>query len=364
MLDCTPKFSYTQYMLSLSDASKDTKEILKWGGLILVGLITILMLVRVVLYIKELIFPTPPPRPTIAFGKLQPQIFPQSATDKNLTYSINTLSGNLPNLPDQTKIYRMQKIQPDLLALNKARDMVGRAGFLENAVPITDRIFEWSNNPNLLGIARKLRLNIVNYDFTITSAYMSDQAVLSGKNLPNQSQAVDISEMMLENMSLLPEDIDLSKTKTNLFFIKDNALTSATSLSNSQIIEVNFYQKDFNNLSIYYEKPNSSNISILVGGGESLGQVVGANYIYQSISDDSSTYPLKTVSQAYEELKMGKAYIASYLGSEPNISIKKVFLGYYMGAQSQDFLMPIIIFQGDDEFYAYVPAVTDEWIEK
>lgn len=364
MLDCTPKFSYTQYMFTLSETSKDTKQILKWGGLLIIGLIALAMLVRVVLYVKELIFPTPPPKPTVAFGKLQQQVFPLNTTDKELTYSINTLSGTLPSLPSQTKVYLIQKIRPDLLALNKASSMVKSAGFLENASPITDRIFEWSNNPNLLGIERRIRLNIVDYSFVITSAYLTNQTVLTGINLPNKTKAIDISEKMLEDMSLLPEDIDITKTKASLFSIKGNELVTATSLSNSQVIEVNFFQKDINKLSIYYEKPNSSNISILVGGGQSQGQVVGANYIYQSVSNESSTYPLKTTTQAFEELEQKKAYIASYFGSKDNVSIRKVFLGYYVGSQTQDFLMPIIIFQGDDGFYAYVPAVTDEWIDK
>lgn len=364
MLDCTPKFSYTQYMFTLSDASKDTKLILKWGALIIIALISLALLIRLILFVKELVFPTPPPKPTVAFGKLQPQVFPLSSTDKEFTYSINTLSGDLPTLPAQTKIYAMQKLQPDLLALNKATNMVKEVGFLENPSPITDRIFEWANNPNLLGIERRIRLNIVDYSFQITSGYLTNQTILTGINLPNKPKAIDISEDLLDKMTLLPEDIDLAKTKASLFAIKGNQLVSATSLSTSQIIEVNFYQKDVDKLSIYYEKPNSSNISILIGGGDAAAQIVGANYIHQSISNESSTYPLKTATVAFEELKEKKAYIASYFGSKDTISIRKVFLGYYISTQTQDFLMPIIIFQGDDGFFAYVPAVTDEWIDK
>lgn len=364
MLDCTPKFSYTQYMLTLSEASKDTKQILKWLGLSVVGMIALFMLLRVALYVKELIAPTPPPKPTVAFGPLQQQVFPQNSTDKALNYSLYTLTGTLPNLQDQARVYRIQPVQPDLLALNKFNTKLTSVGYLSGWTQISDKVYEWQSNPNLPGIPKRVRVNIVNNDFNITSAYMSDPDVLSSKNLPDLTHATSKAKEFLDQTQLLPTDIDLSKTHTNLFSIKNNSLSPATSLSNSQIIEVDFNQNDVNKIPIYYENPNSSNISILIGGGSYNGQIVGATYINQQVSDQYATYPLKTSAQAYEELKQGNAYIASYYGTTPNVAIRNVFLAYYIGSQTQDFLMPIIVFQGDNGFYAYVPAVTDEWINK
>ena len=75
-------------MVSLSDASYETKEILKWGGLIIAGLVILIVLLRVFFIVKEAIFPTPPPKPTVSFGKLEPQIFPKNVTEQKLTYSI------------------------------------------------------------------------------------------------------------------------------------------------------------------------------------------------------------------------------------------------------------------------------------
>lgn len=350
-------------MLTLSDASRDTKEILKWGGLLFLGLIVFLMFFRVILVVKELIFPTPPPKPNVLFGKLQPQSFLQNATDEKLTYSLNTLTGDLPNFPDQARVYRMREIKPDLLAVNKFEEKLKNVGFAAGSTAISDKIFEWQSNKYSFGIEKRIQVNIVNYNFSITSQYMSDKDILSAKNLPDQTSAIEIAKSFLANMQFLPEDVDLSKTKTNLFAIKNNSLSPSTSLSNSQIIEVNFVQKDINKLPIYYENPTSSNFSFLIGGGEQ-PQIVGATYINQQVSDQYATYPIKSAKQAYDELQKGNAYIASYFGTTPNVSIDNIFLAYYIGSQSQDFLMPIIVFQGSNGFYAYVPAVTDEWINK
>lgn len=364
MLDCSVKFSYTQYMFTLSDASKDTKQILKWAGIIFGGLMTILVILRLITIIRNTYFPTIP-KPNFAFGKLQPQSFPANKTDQKFTYSINTLDGNLPNLKTQAKIYRMSIFKPDLLSADKFQNRITAIGFKRGWTAVSDKIFEWRTDSSFGGMEKNIRFNTINDNFTITSAYVSNPDVLKSKNLPTEAQAITRATNLLDNIQALPDDIDLEKTKTNLFSIQNNSLKPATSLSNSQIIEVNFFQKDIDKLPIFYENPNSSNISVLIGGGSyQEGNLVGANYIYQAVSENSGTYPLKTVSTAYEQLKSGQAYIASYFGNSTNITITNVFLAYYIGSQTQDFLMPIFVFEGNDGFFAYVGAVTDEWINK
>ncbi|HYM64959.1 MAG TPA: hypothetical protein VES68_00520 [Candidatus Sulfotelmatobacter sp.] len=352
-------------MFTLSDASTDTKKIITGIGIFIGACLAIFLFIKIALFIKEVFYPTPPPKPLVAFDKLQPQVFPQNVTDKALTYSVNTVTGNLPQFPNQTKVYRMKPIRPDLLAVNKFQDKITQVGYLSGYTTVSDKVFEWKSSPRIGELDKRIRTNVVDGSFTITSLYSTDADVLAAKSLPNQDKAIKKAQEFLQNMQMIPDDIDLSKNKTILFFITDRGLSSATSLSNAQIIEVNFFQKDVNSLQIYYEKPFSSNISILMAsGGINVqdGQIVGASYINQQVSDESSTYPIKTTNQAFEELKQGRAYIASYFGSSSSINITDISLGYYIGSQPQDFLMPIFVFKGDDGFTAYVPAVTDELI--
>jgi hypothetical protein len=351
-------------MFTLSDASRDTKETLKWGGFFIAIVVSVLLLVKLGFYIKDLLYPPPPPAPTVSFGKLQPQAFPQNAVTQTFTYSNNTLTGDLPPFVDQVKVYRMKLIKPDLLAVNKYENKITNVGYTEGHTAISDKVFEWKSNQLVSNLDKRIRVNIVNDSFTVTSPYMSDESILKSVNLPDTEKAKELATDFLQGMDVMPDDINLSEVRTNLFSIQNGTLVSATSLSNSQVVEVNFYQKDIDKLPIFYEKPNSSNISILVAGGNIQGQVVGANFIHQGISNESSTYPIKTAAEAFDELKKGNAYFASYFGKGTNISITNIFLAYYIGSQAQDFLMPVVVFEGNDGFFAYVPAVKDEWINK
>jgi len=360
MLDCTPKFSYTQYMLTLSDASYDTKEVLKWGGLIIAGLVVLIVMIRMLLVVKEMIFPTPPPKPTVLFGKLEPQVFPNNVTTQTLTYSINTVTGFLPNLSGQAKIYTIQSYTPDLLGLSNAKQTVSPAGFTQAPAKLSDTVYAWTD-PNATDIARKLTMNIVDYYFNLTTNYKSNPTLTSGQGLPDQTGAINSAQGLLTSLNSLPPDIDQTKTQANLLTFKNGILTPAESISEAQIINVVFHQQDLDSLPIYYDDPNSSNINVLIGSN---GTILEANYTHQVATSDSSTYPLKTAQQAFDELKQGKGYIATDNEASNNIQINNVFLAYYIGSNPQQYLMPVIVFAQDNNFYAYVPAVTDEWINK
>jgi hypothetical protein len=146
--------------------------------------------------------------------------------------------------------------------------------------------------------------------------------------------------------------------------IQNNALTKTTSLSNAQIIRVDFFQKDVNGLPIYYPQFPNALTYVLVGGGKNGGTVVEANYIHRTITDVSSTYPIMTANEAFELLKKGKGYIASYKGQGATILIQDVKLGYYLDENTNTYLMPIIIFEGNNDFVAYVSAIKEGSVNK
>lgn len=346
-------------MLTLNQATSETRTILKWGGVILIVLLLILLLFRVGTALKQTFFPTPSPPPTVSFGKLPALVLPNSINNKSFSYSLDTVTGTLPAFPDRIKIYKMVSIPPDLLALKKAREKVRPVGFTDPEIAVSAKTYRWNDNGPL---NKTLTMDIFSSDFGLSSSFTSDPIVLSAVNLPNQVIAINTAQTFLSAMSSFPDDIDTNKTRALLFSINNNTLTSATSVSNAQVIEVDFFQKDVDKLPIYYPKAVSSTMNVLVAGGKDQAQIVQADFSHQTVSNESATYPIKTAGEAYNLLKQGQGYIASYFGSGTDISIKNVFLAYYIGDKKQDYLFPIAVFEGDDGFFAYVPIVTDVWI--
>lgn len=364
-MHCTLNFPYTQDMITLHKVTSKIKKILKWGMILVVLVIVFLILFRLGINMKERFFPTPLPPPTVSFGKL-PNIQFASSADleipaENLTYSLNTVSGTLPVFPDRIFVNRIIQPNPNILAPKTAGERVSQIGFTLAGVPLSESIYRWVDQAPPF---RTFVADIFSFNFNLSSRYFSDPLVLSGNNLSNEQAAVNKANSFLTSLSSLPSDLDEAKTKTVLLSIKNGKLVSATSLSTAQIIRVDFFQRDINNLPIFYPKPPFSAMNVFVSGGKYESQIVQANFFHQNVSQAFATYPIKSASEAFSEVKKGEAYIASYYGDNKQVAIRTVFLGYYLGENPQDYLMPIIIFQGDNGFYAYVWAVRDEWLSK
>lgn len=345
-------------MPTLTKVTSETRFVLKWGGILISALIIIFLAAKIGTAIKEKFYPSPGPLPTVSFGKLDPIKFPKTPTNKSLNFTIDTIPGTLPVFPDRTKVYKTSANRVDFLSLEKAQKKVSLLGFPNQKTLVSENTYQWVSNEPLL---RKISFNISTSNFVYSSSFITDPNVNSGANLPAESEAINTGKKFLENLSSFPSDIDLTKTKTSLHTIKNYTLIKAEKLSKAQIIRVDFFQKDIDKMPIYYSNPSTSNINLLIAGGENSPQVVEALYLHENISQEFATYPIKSASQAFSELKQGKAYILHTL-STTNVAIKNVFLGYYLAEQNQKYLMPIVIFEGDNGFFAYVSAVRDEWV--
>lgn len=353
-------------MTTLAKVTSLTRRFLKWGAIIFGGIILLLILSGLGKNLKNRFFPPPPPAPTVAFGKLPPLQFPGNLTNQKLEFTLDTISGALPTLPSQISIYKLVKNEPSLLSLQKAKRRVGQVGFTTDETQLSSLVYQWKNPQN----SSLIKLNIVTNDFDLASDFYSQPEVLAAENLPNPEQAKEIAKNFLGDLGLFPSSLGMEDFKTTLFSIQDKKIIPSDSFSNAQIIRVDLFQKPINNFPFVYPQKNSSLINFLVAGNSNRERpIVEAHYFSREADlNNSSTYPLKTISAAFDELKNGtskQVYIASINNQNiTSISIKNVYLGYYLDRQSQDFLSPVFVFEGSNGFLAYVLAISPEWINE
>ncbi len=373
--------------MSLHKATEMIKK-LGIGAGIGIGLIIVVVLIfRISVMFKNIVAPPKITPPNQKYGVLSSLQFPQSEINDNFTYSINTISGTLPQFPDRLNIYPLVKDSPNLLNLDKAKAKAETLRFADQQGKVVPEIslgngkYEW-NEP--IGINRKLQFDIVTFDFIISSSYLSSLTVLGAENLSDENNAIQTVQDFLSSIELLPTDIDLTKTQNpskdityntypQLFAIRSGTLIPTTSLSSAKVIRVDLYQKDLEynldtgkkgaakvklKLPVLYPHPPYSSMSFWIASGQNNAEVDASSFVHRYISTDSpGTYPIKTVQAAFDELKNGDAYIPSYVGTDKEILINNVYLAYYLGGENQDYLMPIIVFEGQNNFIAYVSAI-------
>ena len=331
-----------------------------------------------------------------AYGKIVDIDFPQSLPSGNLTYTKDTDTGQLPDFPDRIIVYPIVNNAPNLLNLETVKKKVANLGFVDDAgnpVPEIARggpNYEWDEPGDF---QRKIIFDIVSQNYTMTSEYLSSITALradSLKPLKDTTAAVSTVQGELGSIDLFPSDIDLDKTNNAdpkigyetapiLYSILTGSLKPASSLSDTQVIRVDLYQKDISytltagtsndlhkfqdfdeKLPILYPHPPYSTMNFLVASGVNQLQVVSSNFTHQTVNmdgDKPATYPIKTSEEAFNELTSGKAYIAANPGNQSQIFITNVYLAYYLGDTQQNYLMPIVVFEGSKGFYAYVSAI-------
>lgn len=344
-------------MTSLEKTVEITKKIIIGFTIGVLSIIFITISISIFGNLKNTYFPTPPPPPTVAFGKL-PQIdFGNSGLNKNLNFSLQTVSGSLPVFPDREKIYKINSPLPNFLNLSNSQTIATQNNFNSNPVALSSTDYKWTNATP----PATLIMNIVNNNLTYFYDFSSDQNVIQGINLGDSNTAIQTAINFFTNYEALPKEMG-SNYSLSFFSLNNNSFTQVASLSQAQVIRVDFYQAKVNNLLIYYPKFPKSLIYAYVGGGANTSQVIKAHYSFKHISNISATYPLKTADQALAELKNNQGYISPGYAGSNNVVIRSISLGYFLNDKTDAYLMPIIVFKGDHNFFGFVSAVTNQWV--
>ena len=93
-------------------------------------------------------------------------------------------------------------------------------------------------------------------------------------------------------------------------------------------------------------------------------KVLAGQFHYFPVDEDSgSTYPIRSALSAWEDLQNGLGFVASMgdLGDGEAVTIRRVYLGYYDPGEPYDFFQPVVVFEGDNGFVAYVPAIASDY---
>lgn len=344
-------------MANLADITRESRIILKLlaatGALIFI----IFIAVNGVQIFQKIFFPPPPAPPKEEFGKL-PRISFGITSGLKPTFRINTVSGQLPNFPDRIDVYKMLIPDPSLNALKNARDNVGNARFEKLETKVTDTIYEWQNDQGII-----IRYNIITNNFDIDSD-LTGNTYSTGEVFSRKDDAFRFVKNFLGNLDVSTDDIDPNQTKLTYYTVNNRQLIEVPSQNQAQVLRVDLFQNNIseNKLKIYYPNFDTSIMFfyIVVSPDDKRPEIVKGTFNH-SIPNlkQSSTYPIKSTADAYKELQNGvNSLVIKADKNATSLDITDVSLGYYIGREGQQYLLPVIVFQGKN-FVAFVQAVPD-----
>ncbi len=346
-------------MVTLTYASITARKIIRYTVFFIIFLIVGKMFLGVALGIYHKIFPPPPPTPTVAYGKLPKLPFPERAK-LNLNFTLETPEGGLPTTPSLIKIYFMPKLSANLLSLDFAKERAQSLNYEINPETLSDSLYKFYNKTT----PSSMQIDIITGAFSVSYDLNVDQSPLAVRPVPPEV-AVSTARQFMTSANVLPEDMT-GPTSHQFLKYESSGLVPAVSLADSNLIKVHFFRKSFEEMPSLTPVPNEGNIWFIISGLKERGKdVLAGEYHYFPVDEtQSSTYPIKTADQAWQEFTAGNYFTASFGAANDgeNIKIRRVYLAYYDSGELMDFYQPIYVFEGTDKnFVAYIPAVTGDY---
>ncbi len=351
-------------MASLTETAYYTRRTINWMILAVIAYIILRISWSLLVVIWLTVFPPKPPPPNHAFEKLPAVKFPAPATPSGqLTFQLETVEGEVPKASEAAAVYFMPKPAANLLALTRTQEFAQKFFFDPTPVQESKNIYRF-NDP--LMPLRRLRYDIVSNNFILRYAFERDVGVFSEKSLPLPENAMAEARITLDNNNLLPDDLAQGKTNVVYLRLMGEKLVPTTSLSQADAVQVNFFRRPIGNTSVVTSSPDDAPVSFIYSGSTNdKKRIIQFAYTFWPIDYQTiATYALKPSSLAWQELQAGNGYIVRYPRVGNVAVVRKVYLAYYDSFEPQTYLQPVFVFEGDENFMAYVPAVSSEWTEQ
>lgn len=342
-------------MSNLTEIAYYTRKTLKYGTIFL---LVFLVLRQIFILVYPYIVPPPaPPPPTQAFGKISAISFPKNAANPSFYPRLETINNKLPEFPLTAKVYFISPKSPNLFTWERAKNWAKQLGFTEEpeSTDVYNYVFKNLGFPSTV-----LKMNVITGNFSFNYNYQNDLTLSGSRNAPQKEQAITEAKSFLQRANAFSADLAAGTQETIYFRFIPPDLEPAVSLSEADLVLVNFFRANLDEIKVMPPDPKKSLVSVLISGSnDPQRRILQVNFTHFPIEETTyATYPLKTIDQAWQELQKNEGYLASFgQNYDGQVVIRKVYLAYYDLPDEQRFLQPVYVFEGDRDFIGYVPAL-------
>jgi len=304
------------------------------------------------------------------YGSIKPPVFEQALSNNNFDYVLDTIDGELPETTRSASVYFIPEPKSTLAYLNKIEGLAQSFAFDTQIYKPQTLSEEWVKYEDQ---NRILEINIVSFNFRYyykkTAEFQSIiEATPEAKFTLLEDEFIEKARQELLTRDAYPNYLatgtnnpvyqayDLAKKEFIAYQEGDNP---------PQAIRINFFRQE-EGMSIFTSTYFDSANYVILSPLSYDNQVVKMQFSsFEKLNDEPGVYPLITSQQAFEKLKKGKASIISLSDKAgKKIKIKKISLGYYDPESYQPYYQPIFVFLGSDNFVAYLPALSDEYLSE
>jgi len=341
------------------------RQIVKYGLILIITLMVGRTFLNAFAAFWKNTHPPKPTAPTLGFGILPAIKFPtQKDTDKPQRYELETKTGNFPKFAEKAKVYFMPGFNSTLFDDENTREIAASFGFVFEPEPLDAQNYRFTKSKPLIST---MDINIRSKTFDFKTNYLSKQELLIASKVPDTQTAIAQVKSALISAGINPFDLmeDASASAEAVYLkASGNKLQPATSISDAQFVQVDLRRAPIDGYEMYTPEGAEGTVHAIVTAAFSGKDAIVSlrNKYFPVDYDQEETYPLRSVSTAWNVLQSGEGYIANK-GELDSTVIRYVYLGYFNSFDYQPYLQPIYIFEGDKGFLGYVSAIDPKYIQ-
>lgn len=345
-------------MSSLTEVAYISRKVIKYGGVGLIGFLFFWWGLTATVKAYKAAHPAYV-APTVRFGTLDKIVFPEKSFEKK-SFTTELANDAFPTFGDQANVYVIYRSKSTLGALEENKKTAALMGFTSEPREVSTGMYLF--NDAISG--KSLTMNVLENSFKLSYPYLSDQLLQNPDQMPTKEEAISAAKNFLQQAGKFSTDLESGEQKVSYWKINYDALRQVSGLSEANIVRIDFFRKNLSEVEIVSTDVGKASVSVLVSGSSvAAKKIVEVNYKHVDIdaSDaSSSTYPIKTSKEAFADLQAGNYWPANDTNSKEMV-IRKIYLAYFEPVNLTQFLQPVYVFEGDNDFVAYVRAITDKY---
>lgn len=373
--------------MTLTEASEFTKKA-----------VVIFVVVAVVYYIFLLlffpgakalfnaIFPEKDP-PNPIFGALPPLEFTEKSTrgEFDPSFKLDTSDGRLPrDLPDKMTVYEVRQKVP---SFEKGKDAIFTAeqlGYIDDDLitSLKEPIYKWQK----LSSNGLLEIDTDTRHITLKTP-MRGKAEFFPRGELEKEDAIDHAKDIFKKIERFDDPLYQEGTQTVILGQYTGSAPEETEAEvDAQIARVDFF-RSINEFPILGPDPKIGMMYTFLRNPQKellhYNFPVMESYIWGIAQDSEASYPIITVSDAWEMIRQNKGVVVSIQPENASrfqeytpvaveeVFINNIYLAYYDNVDAQPYLQPVYVFEGTyttigtqgGSITFYYPAVTPEYIK-
>lgn len=313
--------------------------------------------------------------PTVGYGPLPYPIFPAEQPEVQLR--LETIGNAIPSFGEKAKVFLvLPSGRSSFLDLDRAKRQAAALGFLFDPQLIQSTRYRWlRTNP----LQASLNMDVVTDEFTMKVQWETDPQILTSGFIPTETQAISEAKSYLKGGQFLASDLENGRAVITYLEYVDGQYVGTLGSADADFVQVDLFRESFTLSDVIPISPEQGQAEvriipadpkkglarvILSGSREQGKRIISAEYKYHVIDyQQFETYPIISGPEAWERLLNGFGHIARPPETGNLAVIRRVSLGYYDPLDGQQFLQPVYVFEGDQNFMALVPAIATEYLQ-